>query len=75
MSQDYPTTALEFSPDSRYLASASESGHAILWHVADGTEVMKVYHTDKLDALAFSSDGRFLATLGRDDMVILSCRH
>jgi WD40 repeat protein len=72
--------ALAFSPDGKWLASGCDSNHFCLWEVAGMVKINKAQVADKpsarfwtdpdrrvtakLATLAFSSDGRFLATVG-----------
>ncbi len=70
-------TALAFSPDGATLAIgsglASRSGQLALVQVADGRPVktMSDLHSDTLLGLAYSPDGRWLASCGADKMTKL----
>lgn len=56
-------TGLAFSPDAVLLAGSWSSGSIVLWDVATGQEVKRLY-VDKMgaDSLAFSPDGATLAS-------------
>jgi eukaryotic-like serine/threonine-protein kinase len=57
-----------FSPDGRYLVAGSEVGGseiglAIIWNVADGSELLRLPgHEKAAECVAFSPDGRLVAT-------------
>jgi WD40 repeat protein len=58
-------TALAFSADGERLASASEEGTVKLWDVRSGHRALTLRaDPDVATAVAFSPDGRFLATAG-----------
>lgn len=58
--------ALDFSPDSRCLATAGSDFVAHVWEVTTGDEVTRMTHEDQVAAVAFSPDGRCVATAGLD---------
>ncbi len=57
-------SAVTFSPDGRWLATASWDTTARLWEVANSTAALRVLaeHAGPIHAVAFSPDGRWLAT-------------
>jgi WD40 repeat protein len=62
--------AINFSPDSKYLASGSRDKTIKLWSVAEQKEIKKLQgHTASVLSVCFSPDGNFLASGSVDNMV------
>jgi WD40 repeat protein len=75
---------IEFSPDGRYLATASRAvsslqpnllesytfsqsdESAIVWEARNGRKIARMPHDNGVNAVAFSPNGRYLATAGND---------
>ena len=57
----YWTRALAFTPTSDYLASGDESGDLRIWNISEGESVIWETYPTGIQALAFSSNGEYLA--------------
>jgi WD40 repeat protein len=59
-----PAEYLSFSPDSRFLAASYRGEReVVLWELATGTELQRIYHPDQyVTGIGFSPDGRTLAS-------------
>jgi WD40 repeat protein len=55
-----------FSPDGRYLATASNDYRVGLWEVSGGRRLATLAHREAVHAVAFSHDGNYLATASWD---------
>jgi WD40 repeat protein len=70
---------VEFSPDNRFLATASIDGTAKVWRMpTSGTapdenaeSILTLEHAAAVEVLAFSTDGRYLATASRDFTAVI----
>jgi WD40 repeat protein len=63
--------AFTFSPDGKYVATASQDKFARLWDASNGSLVREILHSDVVTAVAFTPDGHSLATASDDKIVRL----
>jgi WD40 repeat protein/DNA-binding SARP family transcriptional activator len=62
------TLDVDFSPDGTRLVTAGADGLAIIWDADSGQQLMTlVGHTDSLHSVAWSPDGRYIATTSDED--------
>ena len=61
----FTATAVAFSPDGKIVASGARGAHRIrLWDVATGENIAVIEGTGGVNSIAFSPDGRMLASAG-----------
>ena len=67
----YGIASIVYSPDGRYLASASSQGTVQLWHSGRTHKGTLVGHSGGVYSIAFSPDSRYLVSGSLDDTVRL----
>ena len=67
MEHDDFVNAVTFSPDGKYLATASLDDTARIWDAETGKQLTMMEHDDIVDAVTFSPDGKYLATASWDN--------
>jgi WD40 repeat protein len=64
--------SVAYSPDGRFIVTASRDNTAIIWDAAAGEPVRSLAgHTDAVWSAAYSPDGRFIVTASRDNTAII----
>ena len=66
------STAVDFSPDGKYIATGDIDGDVGFWEVGDDDSIEYVRLGDNVQSVAFSSDSRYLAADGDDGDVLVS---
>jgi WD40 repeat protein len=61
----------EFSPNGRYIVTASRDKNAIVWNAKDGSQIVKLPHDDRLHSASFSKDSRMVATAGHGGSAVV----
>lgn len=70
--QDGLITSVAYCPQRHVIASAAEDGSVRLWDAQIGKQMRDIRdHADRAQCVAFSPDGRCLATGGADDVVFI----
>src|SRR5262249_37248466 len=66
------TNAIAYHPKGKYMASGGNDRQVKLWDPATGREIRPALseHTDKIAALAFSSDGKYLASASWSEVIV-----
>ena len=74
---------VRFSPDGRYVATASLDNTSRVWDLTTNREVARIPHEDEVSDVRFSPDGRYLLTrsgnvaevwfLQADDLINAAC--
>ena len=65
-----PVNAVDFSPDSTRLVSASDERTAIVWDIANGKQMQTLSHDDVLIAAKYSLQGDRIATATFDSVIV-----
>ena len=66
-----PVNSVSFSPDGKYIATASDDKSVGLWNATDGQNITALIHFDSVNACKFSPNSTYLATASEDNTSIL----
>ena len=61
--------AVDYSPDSKYLATGDNHNDAIIWEARSGSRIQRMNHGAAVSTVSFNADGRYLATGDRSGTV------
>jgi len=58
--------SIVFSPDGKYVATASWDKTARIWESASAQEIARCTHNGVVESIVFSPDGKYVATASKD---------
>lgn len=65
---DAGITQLQFSPDGRWIATASEDKQCVVWDASNGRQYSpRLRHGSRVNRIQFSADARWICTLSEDN--------
>ena len=66
LNHDGAVNNVVFSPDGKYIATASRGKTARLWNAATGEQISVLNHDGSVYGVVFSPDGKYIATASAD---------
>ena len=67
LKHDGPVNNVVFSPDGKYVATASDDNTSRLWDASTGKEITVLKHDGPVNDVVFSPDGKYMATASADN--------
>ena len=67
LNHDGPVSNVVFSPDGKYVATASYDNTARVWNASKGKPILALNHDGPVNNVVFSPDGKYVATASGDN--------
>ena len=71
LKHDSAVNRVTFSPDEKYIATASADNTACVWNKSTGKEIFYLEFNGAVNYIAFSPDGKYIATASADNTAVI----